>query len=77
MAAHPPHFLRPLFLFSSLSPLRDFLQTLRHAIQSGGAPAARGDRPALLCDESAGERFVFLPFEFFDFFDFLGLPRTS
>jgi len=33
------------------------------AIQSGGDPAAREARAALVCDEGAGERFVFLPFE--------------
>ena len=44
-----------------LLTLRAFLLTLRHAdaIQSGSAPAPRGARPALLCDEGAGERFVF------------------
>ena len=39
--------------------LRTSFETLRHAdaFQSGTAPASRGARPALLCDEGAGERF--------------------
>ena len=54
-----------LFFVSSLSPLGAFLQNLRHAIQSGGALAARGAHPALLCDEGAGQRF-FASFENLD-----------
>ena len=53
-------FLSNCFFASSL-PAFPSLPSNGDAIESGGAPSAFGARPALLCDEGAGERFVFLP----------------
>ena len=52
-------FLQLLFFPASSRPAFSSLPSNGDAIWSSGSPAARGARPALLCDEGAGERFVF------------------
>ena len=47
------------FFPASSLPAFSSLPSNGDAIRSSGSPAARGARPALLCDEGAGKRFVF------------------
>jgi hypothetical protein len=52
-------FLQLIFFPASSLPAFPSLPSNGDAIQISGAPAARGARPALLCDEGAGTRFDF------------------